>query len=332
MCKGRDPANQTRHRAPASDSHRGSPLLGAQAPGPGGGELTESGGRSGPVFRLCRLGCEGWVGNAPARTKEPLFRRSSRWRDGRARDSGTGARGRGARSRAAAAAGRPLRTAAGRGGPRSRRRGAPPTPPAPTREDGRGGQEPGTALRSPPPADLGRRAEGAPGPFPFPGAPGRAVPSLEKDPVSSEAGAYPGRGGSRRGPPSHVGPGRCGCAALRCAGSGARRAPCTAAPARTSSSSGSAPPLGRAPRSAAAPRPAPPGAGMRAPPPRAADLRCLLPSARARTVGRWRGREKEKEIKHLDLSLERCQRAQSNYSPRGKKITKKKKKFLLLFS
>lgn len=215
MCKGRDPANQTRHRAPASDSHRGSPLLGAQAPGPGGGELTESGGRSGPVFRLCRLGCEGWVGNAPARTKEPLFRRSSRWRDGRARDSGTGARGRGARSRAAAAAGRPLRTAAGRGGPRSRRRGAPPTPPAPTREDGRGGQEPGTALRSPPPADLGRRAEGAPGPFPFPGAPGRAVPSLEKDPVSSEAGAYPGRGGSRRGPPSHVGPGRCGCAALR---------------------------------------------------------------------------------------------------------------------
>ncbi|XP_029079380.1 proline-rich protein HaeIII subfamily 1-like [Monodon monoceros] len=47
-------------RAPASDSHRGSPLLGAQAAGPGGGELTESGGRSGPVFRLCRLGCEGW--------------------------------------------------------------------------------------------------------------------------------------------------------------------------------------------------------------------------------------------------------------------------------
>lgn len=147
--------------------------------------------------------------------------------------------------------------------------------------------------------------------------------------MSSERDTYPGRAGSRRGPRSQVGRGK---VQLRCAGCGASRAPCTAARLGL--------PLPRArPRRSAAlparrPRPDPPlpaqGCG-----PRRREQRILGPSSPRPGRARWGGAgEREKEIKHLDLSLEGCQTEQSNYSPWGEKITKKKKKkkSLLLFS
>lgn len=185
-------------------------------------------------------------------------------------------------------------------GPRSPRRGRSPAPSAPTQEGAR--REGGP--RAPCSARVHLRTWNArprvPG-SPSPGLPASG-PSLEKHPGrEGEAGAYPERGGSAAGAALRAGP--VGKGRLRCAA----RAP---APAERP-----APrlqlrlPLPRAwPRRSAAPRPAPLSAELRIPPSR-------LPSALGR--GRWGGGagERRRKMKHLDLSLDRCQRAQSNYSP-----------------
>lgn len=327
------------HQGRGPPSQRLSPglLLPPQFAGPGRpgagigvGELTSDVWQSRPVFGRSSLSCGvgffvtllGAGRNSFSDQAEGRERGAgrSRLRPGWGRDSAT--RGPGARSpepRARAAADRPLQAAAGSDRPR--------VPAAGTRSgntvcshpggsaQGRGG--PRYHLRSPPPAGWG------PGPR-VPGSPPRS-PRLPpgghipgKGPrVSGRSRRLPGEGRLlRRGRASRS----AGKVRLRCAssdsGSRARRAPCAAAPARTSSSS-ARPRRSAALPCSAAPGPAPPSAEMPAPPPRAADLRSLLPAAPGRARWGGGGGEPKSEIKHLDLSLERCQRVQSNYRPRG---------------
>lgn len=150
------------------------------------------------------------------------------------------------------------------------------------------------------------RSPGLPASGPIPGKGPR---------VSGRTRRLPGEGRLLRGRRARRSAGK---VRLRCAGSGsrARRAPCAAARARTSSSS-ARPRRSAALPGSAAPRPAPPSAETPALPRRAADLRSLLPAAPGRARWGGGGGEPKSQIKHLDLSLERCQTAQSNYNPWG---------------
>lgn len=283
-------------------------------------ERTEGGGCSGPVLGLSRLSCRVDLVTVPSALRN-LFSKERTLRPPRLRMEGGEHRGSGPDpwSRAVAAAGRPLQAAVGSGG-RGRGGGALPQPRWPPS----GRESAGNRNPAPRSARLHLRIWGVPR-VPFPSLPSwrsrRRGPIPGKGAGVQRKGHLPGEGRLPARAPLAGRPGE-GAAALR----RLRRQPSALhrRPARTSSSSRSAPPLGRAPRSPAAPRPAPPGAGLRASSPRAADLGSLLPSARASTVGRS-GR-KRKRLSTWTCLWRVAKQSSQITAPGGKKLPKKKKK------
>lgn len=336
--KGRDPPSQTRRSAPASDPRRGSPVLGTSA-GTGVGELTRVAGL-GSRFRTVRFDSWGLgVATLPGVRRNPFsgeptlqpprLRLEKGERRERDWDSGAG-------SPEPGGGGWSPPPGGGRHGrPRTPVAGRSPNPVCP--HPGR--SAPRTGARAPGSARLHLRIWGA-APRRLPGPPSRspgsrrAVPSLEKDPGVTQRGRLPGKGRL----PARGARGAAGKRRLRCAGSGPAERP-AAPPAPTSSSSARPRHSAPLPGSAAPGPPLPaPRCGLRRREQRVSRPASPLPrgekggeegaeegwgeEGRAEGGGGEGGGGREREIRPLDLSLARCQREQSNYSPWGTKFFK----------